>query len=49
MVTRMDPQKGVDLSVDALRLAAASDNEKLPHFKPIFLGTGSPTLENSAT
>ncbi len=48
MVTRMDPQKGVDLAVDALRVLLQSDDEHLPHFQAVFLGTGSPILEDSA-
>ncbi len=46
MITRMDPQKGVDLSVEALRLLLQADGGKLPPFHAVFLGTGSPTLEN---
>lgn len=48
MVTRMDPQKGVDLAVDALRLLLQSDDEDLPRFQAVFLGTGSPILEAAA-
>ncbi len=47
MITRMDPQKGVDLSVEALRLLLQSDAEKPPRFQAVFLGTGNPTLENT--
>jgi starch synthase len=45
MVTRMDPQKGVDLAVDAIRLLLNSDDENLPRFQAVFLGTGNPILE----
>jgi starch synthase len=48
MVTRMDPQKGVDLAVDALRLLLQSDDENLTRFQAVFLGTGSPILEDAA-
>jgi starch synthase len=48
MVTRMDPQKGVDLAVDALRLLLQSDDEDLPRFQAVFLGTGSSILEAAA-
>ncbi len=47
MITRMDPQKGVDLSVQALRLLLQSDEANLPHFQAIFLGTGNPDLESA--
>jgi len=39
MVTRMDQQKGVDIAVDGLRLAADLD------WQAIILGTGDPLLE----
>ncbi len=41
MVTRMDQQKGVDIAVDGLRLAANLD------WQAIILGTGDPLLETS--
>jgi starch synthase len=47
MVTRMDPQKGVDLAVDAIRLLLQSDDDDLPRFQAVFLGTGSPILEDA--
>jgi starch synthase len=47
MITRMDPQKGVDLAVEALRFLLQSGEKTLPRFQAVFLGTGSPTLENS--
>jgi starch synthase len=48
MVTRMDPQKGVDLAVNALRLMLQLDDKTVPRFQAIFLGTGSPILEDAA-
>jgi starch synthase len=48
MVTRMDPQKGVDLAVDAFRELLQSDDGESPRFQAIFLGTGSPILEDAA-
>ncbi len=45
MVTRMDPQKGVDLSVAALRSLLLSLPTKPPAFQAILLGTGNPVLE----
>ncbi len=47
MVTRMDPQKGVDLTVDALRELLQSDDVELPHFQTVILGTGNPILEDA--
>ena len=47
MITRMDPQKGVDLSVEALRLLLQADEDNLPFFQAIFLGTGNPELERT--
>lgn len=47
MVTRMDPQKGVDLAVNALRLLLRSNDGELPRFQAVFLGTGSPILEDA--
>jgi starch synthase len=43
MVTRLDPQKGVDLAVEALRSMLQSND---PPFQMIFLGTGNPVLES---
>lgn len=45
MVTRMDPQKGVDLAVSALRSLLQSFLPGLPSFQAVFLGTGNPVLE----
>jgi len=47
MVTRMDPQKGVDLAVDALRLIFQSSSMDHPNIQVVFLGTGNPVLEQS--
>ncbi len=47
MITRMDPQKGVDLSVAALRQLLISPDMKDRQFQAIFLGTGDPRLEES--
>ena len=47
MVTRLDPQKGVDLSVAALQLLLRSPETVDHNFQAVFLGTGSPVLENS--
>lgn len=41
-IGRMDPQKGVDLAIDGLRLSA-----DLP-WQAVFLGTGVPLLESAA-
>jgi starch synthase len=46
MVTRMDPQKGVDLAVSALRKLLHSDSKDSKPLQAIFLGTGNPVLEN---
>jgi starch synthase len=45
MVTRMDPQKGVDLAVDALRELLQSSSDQLPPLQAIFLGMGNTALE----
>ena len=46
MVTRMDPQKGVDIAVDSFRMLLSAT--KKPHpFQAIFLGTGDPSLEQA--
>ncbi len=47
MVTRMDPQKGVDVAVEALRDLLASLNEDPVSLQVIFLGTGDPVLESA--
>jgi starch synthase len=47
MVTRMDPQKGVDLSVAALRQLLQSSVKNNPRIQAVFLGTGDPLLEAS--
>jgi len=47
MVTRMDPQKGVDLAVDALRLLLQSAAIDADPLQVIFLGTGDPVLESA--
>jgi starch synthase len=46
MVTRMDPQKGVDLAVDALRLMMQSKDADAHPFQMIFLGMGNSALED---
>lgn len=46
MVTRMDPQKGVDLAVGALYSILQSSQVKHRPIQMIFLGTGNPVLEN---
>jgi starch synthase len=46
MVTRMDPQKGVDLAVDALRALLQASPDQVPLFQVIFLGTGNTALED---
>jgi starch synthase len=43
MVTRMDPQKGVDLAFTAFK------NMKKINFQAVILGTGDPKLEEAAT
>jgi starch synthase len=45
MVTRMDPQKGVDLAVDALRELLQSSDDQIPPLQVIFLGMGNAALE----
>jgi starch synthase len=45
MVTRMDPQKGVDLAVDALRELLQSSSDQIPPLQAIFLGMGNTALE----
>ena len=47
MVTRMDPQKGVDLAVDALRSLLKSKAIDTHTLQVIFLGTGDPVLEGA--
>jgi starch synthase len=46
MVTRMDPQKGVDLSVTALRSLLQSKHHSTQPFQAVFLGSGNPVLES---
>jgi starch synthase len=47
MVTRMDPQKGVDLAIDSIRLILQSVSTNTSHLQAIFLGTGDPVLERA--
>jgi len=47
MVTRMDPQKGVDLAVDALRWIFEAPSTRTSPVQAIFLGTGDPKLEQA--
>jgi len=47
MVTRMDPQKGVDIAVDALRLLLQSAAPDISPLHAVFLGTGDPELESA--
>jgi starch synthase len=47
MVTRMDPQKGVDLSIDALRLLLQLSTNVVFPLQAVFLGTGNPVLESA--
>jgi starch synthase len=47
MVTRMDPQKGVDLAVDSLRFLLQSTSKDIPPLQAVFLGTGDPLLEQA--
>ncbi|OGN92014.1 MAG: hypothetical protein A2Y88_04450 [Chloroflexi bacterium RBG_13_48_10] len=47
MITRMDPQKGVDLSVGALRMLLQSPSSSTTSLQIIFLGSGDPVLEQS--
>jgi starch synthase len=42
LVSRMDPQKGVDIALEGLRLLAGQS------WQAIILGTGDPALENAA-
>lgn len=46
MVTRMDPQKGVDLAVVALRMLLQSSHPFASQLQAVFLGTGNPVLES---
>ncbi|NJD58839.1 MAG: starch synthase [Anaerolineales bacterium] len=48
MVTRMDPQKGVDLAVDAVRFLLHETRKASIPFQVVFLGTGNPVLEEAA-
>ena len=47
MVTRMDPQKGVDLAIAALRLLLQSIDVNSHTLQAVFLGTGDPILESA--
>jgi len=47
MVTRLDPQKGVDLAIDALRSILESPTTSTSQFQAVFLGTGDPILEQA--
>jgi starch synthase len=47
MVTRMDPQKGVDLAINSLRLLLQSIDEHSHNLQAVFLGTGDPILESA--
>ena len=47
MVTRMDPQKGVDLAVDSLRILFHSTTMNTRPLQAVFLGTGDPILEQA--
>ena len=47
MVTRMDPQKGVDLAVASLRSILKSTSKDTPSLQAVFLGTGDPMLEQT--
>ncbi len=47
MVSRIDPQKGVDLAVAALRSLLKSMNKLDNSLQAVFLGTGNPILEAS--
>jgi starch synthase len=44
MITRMDPQKGVDLAIEALHLLLQSDDPA--RIQAVFLGTGDLNLED---
>jgi len=48
MVTRMDPQKGVDLAVEGLRLMLEARDAMNHPFQVVILGTGNPVLESEA-
>jgi starch synthase len=47
MVTRMDPQKGVDLAVEAFNLMLKAHAQSAPPVQAIFLGMGNPVVEQS--
>jgi starch synthase len=47
MVTRMDPQKGVDIAVAGLRLLLPPAGADSHPFQVVFLGTGNPILESA--
>ena len=46
MVTRMDPQKGVDLAVEAMHSLLRHSATNTQPIQMIFLGTGNPVLES---
>lgn len=46
MVTRLDPQKGVDLAVAAVRRLLEAEETGQQPLQVIFLGTGNPVLED---
>jgi starch synthase len=48
MVTRMEYQKGVDLALNALRQMDLPEYGSHPPWQAIILGTGTPSLEESA-
>ncbi len=45
MISRLDYQKGVDLTVEALNKLASQASKSAPSWRMIFLGTGLPELE----
>jgi starch synthase len=48
MISRMDPQKGVDLAVDSLRMIFQSKMSDEQPLQAVFLGRGDPHLEQVA-
>jgi len=47
MVTRMDPQKGVDIAVNSLHILFHSTLRSTRPLQAVFLGTGDPILEQA--
>jgi len=47
MVTRMDPQKGVDIAIESLRILFHSTTMNTHPLQAVFLGTGDPILEQA--